>query len=149
MADGKKDVTGQVLMTARAVRGAGSAELAALGLHPGQDTMLLVLRENEGISLKDLAAFLAVRPPTVTKTIARLSAQGFVEKRAGTGDARQNHAFLTTEGRMVAGEVKTLKKRLRKIALKGLDAKEQKVLRKLLRRIEDNLGGAGPGEETP
>ena len=42
---------------------------------------------------------LGVRPPTITKTINRLQAQGFLEKRASETDARQAHIFLTDGGR--------------------------------------------------
>ncbi|MER0238772.1 MarR family winged helix-turn-helix transcriptional regulator [Fulvimarina sp. MAC8] len=141
MARGKKDVLGQLARTSRTVRGASGQELAAIGLHPGQDTVLTAISENEGISLKDLANLLSVRPPTITKTIARLSAQGFVEKRLASSDSRQSRAFLTVEGRMAAKDLKTIRKRFRKTALKGLSEKEQKAFLKYLKQIEINFGG--------
>ncbi|EAU43302.1 hypothetical protein FP2506_10671 [Fulvimarina pelagi HTCC2506] len=140
MAQGKKDVMAQLARTSRAMRAASGQELGALGLHPGQDTVLTAISENEGITLKDLAILLSVRPPTVTKTIARLSAQGFVEKRLASSDTRQSCAFLTVEGRMAAKKLKSLRKQLRRTALRGLSEKQQKTFLKLLKRVETNLG---------
>jgi DNA-binding MarR family transcriptional regulator len=80
-----------------------------------------------------------VRPPTITKTINRLQAQGFLEKRASSADARQAHIFLTDTGREIIYAIEKSVKKTEKQALKGLDKKEQKTLFKLLARIEANL----------
>ncbi|MDY8108348.1 MarR family transcriptional regulator [Fulvimarina sp. 2208YS6-2-32] len=144
----KRDLIGQLTLTSRAVRVESGRELAALGLHAGQDTVLSAICESEGISLKDLAVKLGVRPPTVTKTIARLGAQGFVEKRASPDNTRQSLAYLTVEGRMVARELKAVRKKIRKIGQDGLSKDEQKLLVKLLRKVEGNFGGATKGEEN-
>ncbi len=51
--------------------------------------------------------------------------------------------FLTEEGRGRISEVDKAWKRLEKEALAGLDDKDRKRLRKLLRTIEKNLAAAG------
>jgi DNA-binding MarR family transcriptional regulator len=86
-----------------------------------------------------LADRLGVRPPTITKTINRLQAQGFLEKRNSIFDARQAHIFLTEAGRDLIVSIEKSVKKTEKQALKGLDKKEQKTLAKLLARIEANL----------
>lgn len=80
-----------------------------------------------------------MRPPTITKTINRLQAQGFLEKRASEADARQAHIFLTDTGRDIIHAIEKSVKKTEKQALKGLDKKDQKSLFKLLARIEANL----------
>ncbi|MCK5931096.1 MAG: winged helix-turn-helix transcriptional regulator [Fulvimarina manganoxydans] len=142
MTNGKKDTIGQLTLTARAVRTAFTAELSAMGLHAGQETVLLTIAEKDGIALRSLADLLAVRPPTITKTIARLSAQGLVEKRASKADARQSHVFLTDAGRAIVGDLEKVRKRVQKSALSDLSDKERKALRKLLKRVEANLFSA-------
>ena len=80
-----------------------------------------------------------MRPPTITKTINRLQAQGFLDKRASDTDARQAHIFLTEPGRDAIKAIEKSVRKTEKQALKGLDKKDQKVLAKLLSRIEGNL----------
>jgi DNA-binding MarR family transcriptional regulator len=136
----KRSTMTQLVLSARAGRTALSARLAALGLYPGQDAVLLVLGAEDGLSLRDLAERLTVRPPTITKTVARLTTQNLVEKRASGTDARQSHAFLTVKGLALVEEVRELQRTVERNALRGLSEKERKTLRKLLQKVERNLG---------
>jgi DNA-binding MarR family transcriptional regulator len=120
---------------------AGS-RLARIELHTGQESLLKALADNDGQSMSDLAATLGVQPPTVTKMISRLAAQDYVERRASRGDGRQALVFLTARGRRSIDGIDKVWKRVEKDAIAGIDDKDRKKLRKLLRQIERNLGAA-------
>ena len=124
---------------ARLSRTALAARLLAHGFYAGQDQIMLALDREDGQTPGNLAGRLGVRPPTITKTINRLQAQGFLEKRASAADARQAHIFLTETGRDIISAIEKSVKKTEKQALKGLDKKDQKTLFKLLARIEANL----------
>jgi len=138
----RKTITHRLAQTARAARVRSGGHLARIGLHPGQESVLKALAEEDGLSMSGLAATLSVQPPTVTKMVSRLAAQGYVERRASSGDGRQAHVFLTDLGRQTIGEVDRSWKRLEKEALSGIDEKDVKRLRRLLRQIEKNLSAA-------
>ena len=129
--------------TARLSRTALASRLNGQGLYPGQDQIMLALAKEDGQTPGQLALLLGVRPPTITKTINRLQAQGFLEKRASNHDARQAHIFLTDGGRETIRAIDKSVRKTEKQALKGLDKKEQKALFKLLARIEANLSAQG------
>ena len=124
---------------ARLARTALAARLLSHGFYAGQDQIMLSLDREDGQTPGNLAGRLGVRPPTITKTINRLQAQGFLEKRASAADARQAHIFLTDTGRDIIHAIEKSVKKTEKLALKGLDKKDQKSLFKLLARIEANL----------
>ncbi len=134
---------------ARLARTALAARLLTHGFYAGQDQIMLALGRDDGQTPGGLAERLGVRPPTITKTINRLQAQGFLEKRASNADARQSHIFLTDAGRAAIQAIEKSVKKTEKQALKGLDKKEQKQLFKLLARIEANLSDeeVAPEEE--
>ncbi len=134
---------------ARLARTALAARLLAHGFYAGQDQIMLALDREDGQTPGALAERLGVRPPTITKTINRLQAQGFLDKRASNSDARQAHIFLTDVGREAIQAIEKSVKKTEKQALKGLDKKEQKALFKLLARIEANLSDeeVAPEEE--
>ena len=67
---------------ARLSRTALAAKLLDHGFYAGQDQIMLALAHEDGQTPGQLATRLGVRPPTVTKTINRLQAQAFLEKRA-------------------------------------------------------------------
>ena len=129
---------------ARLSRTALAARLLDHGFYAGQDQIMLALDREDGQTPGNLAGRLGVRPPTITKTINRLQAQGFLEKRASSADARQAHIFLTDTGRDIIHAIEKSVKKTEKQALKGLDKKDQKALSKLLWRIEANLSDAVP-----
>ncbi len=131
---------------ARLARTALASRLLAHGFYAGQDQIMLALDRQDGLTPGQLAARLGVRPPTITKTINRLQAQGFLDKRASEEDARQAHISLTDAGREAIRAIEKSVKKTEKQALKGLDKKEQKQLYKLLARIEANLSGNGEAE---
>jgi DNA-binding MarR family transcriptional regulator len=142
--------------TARLSRTALASRLNGHGLYPGQDQIMLALAREDGQTPGQLALLLGVRPPTITKTINRLQGQGFLAKQASDRDGRQAHVFLTEGGRDAIKAIEKSVRKMQKLALKGLDKKEQKTLAKLLRRIEANLSDAeyvdvdeGAEEEAP
>ncbi|MBC2861188.1 MULTISPECIES: MarR family winged helix-turn-helix transcriptional regulator [Stappia] len=136
----KKSVTFRLAQTAKAHRSRAGIHLSRIGLHPGQEAVLKVLSEDDGQTMSQLAAVLSVQPPTITKMVTRLSAQGFLRRAASETDGRLARVFLTDEGRALVETVDRSWKRLEREALAGLDEKDRKKLRKLLRQVEKNLG---------
>lgn len=140
MAKANKSATMNRLHSAsRLSRTALAARLLAHGFYAGQDQIMIALHQEDGQTPGQLASRLGVRPPTITKTINRLQAQGFLNKQASETDARQAHVFLTEAGLETIRAIEKSVKKTEKQALKGLDKKEQKTLSKLLARVEANL----------
>ncbi|WP_245197525.1 MarR family winged helix-turn-helix transcriptional regulator [Jiella mangrovi] len=140
-------VTGQLVLAARIARTALLHNLDTVELYPGQDAVLLAIGTSDGISLRDLAEKLSVRPPTVTKTITRLVAQGLVEKRLSKTDLRQSMAYLTPEGAALVEKVRSAQKALERRALANFTDRERKVFRRYLMRVQENLADADGGNE--
>lgn len=139
--------------TARLQKALSARLLSELGLFPGQESVLKLLIEQDGRTMGDLANALRVRPPTASKTIARLTTQGLVERRAMDGDGRLVRVFLTAAGRDRGGSIDKIWDTLEGEMVAGLDGKDRKRLRKLLRKVEKNLavrlGADGGVEEDP
>jgi len=164
----EKSVVLQLIHTARLQRTRAAALLAEIGLFPGQDQVLQCLLRHgsksgggaeeasaapaPGMPMGDLALELHVRAPTVSKTIARLTAQGLVERKGADTDKRQVRVTLTQEGRVRAVSIDAITERLEGELTNGLDGKERKRFRKMLRKAARNLaalsGDAGGHEEA-
>ena len=137
--DHRRTVIHRLAQAAHAYRVRAGSQLARIGLHSGQEGLLKALAEKDGASMSELATALGVQPPTVTKMVGRLAAQGYVERRSSDGDGRQAHVFLTDRGRETIDGIDKVWKRLEKSALAGIDDKDRKRLRKLLRQVSRNL----------
>ncbi len=144
MAKAAKGATiGLLQSAARLSRTALAERLLEHGLYAGQDKLMLALSVENGQTPSQLANLLGVRPPTITKTINRLTNQGFLEKRLSQEDGRRAYVFLTREGEEAIRSIEKSVRKTEKIALKGFDKKDRQVLTDLLSKIEANLNGTG------
>lgn len=135
----KLELFPQLATTARYSRTLLSRQLLSCGLYAGQDAVILALDAEDGLSLSVIADQLGVRAPTMTKTVNRLAAQGFVNKRESPTDARLSHVYLTDAGREAVNMVRKAVRRSQKIATEELSNKDLKSLIKLLRKLERNI----------
>lgn len=138
-----RTVSGKVGFTlakvCRAHRSNAGALLASLGLHPGQDMVLMELMREDGIRIVALSSKLGVEPPTATRMVGRLEARGLVTRNQDREDARCSRVFLTPEGRSLEVPLKTLWEENEEYLLRGLEAEERRELCRLLSRVRANL----------
>lgn len=113
--------------------------LSTLGLFPGQEVALQELAHHDAMTMGDLAAALKVKPPTISKTIGRLSSQGLVTRVSSGRDARLVQVALTETGKDKVRDLAGVWEDVEKELLSKLDSKESKLLRKLLRRAAKGL----------
>jgi DNA-binding MarR family transcriptional regulator len=93
----------------------------------------------DGRTMGELAAALGVQAPTVTKMVSRLASAGLLERRQDGGDGRQARVYLTLKGRDRTEGIDRIWKALDRQTFAGFDPKDRKRLKKLLRRMRDNL----------
>lgn len=122
--------------------------LASLDLFPGQEQVLQALSTVDTMTMGELAAMLRVKPPTASKTVARLSAQGLIERVPEPGDARIVVVRLTAEGANRAAAIDLLWSEVENELLEEFDSKDRKRLRKLLRKVTRNLAGTHAIDEN-
>lgn len=113
--------------------------LSTLGLHSGQEMILMQLWREDGQSQKTLAQSLGVQPPTVTKMLQRLETMGVITRRASSTDGRGMNAFLTDKGRALEPKVHALFEQLDQRTATDLSDAELELLHGLLARITKNL----------
>jgi DNA-binding MarR family transcriptional regulator len=151
MAKGKTaDPVGQALTVAARRHRARQAELLAeLGLFPGQDQVLRALLAEDGLTMSEVAAELQIRPPTASKMAARMGAQGLVERRSSTEDARLVTIHITENGRALGEKLHAVSRRLEKQLLLDMDGKDARRLRRLLKRAARSLRDETTADEPP
>lgn len=138
----EKSVGRALLVTARLHRARMGERLNGLGLFPGQEQALKALQPAP-MTMGELASLLKVKPPTVSKTIGRLSLQGLVTREGGNRDGRLVQVALTESGHKTAAELDAVWNQVEDELLDKLDSKERKQLRKLLRKAAKGLSRAG------
>ncbi len=133
------EVAPAITQAARSMRTALSRSLGDSGLYAGQDGVVLMLAEEDGMTPGQLAIRLGVKAPTMTRTIGRMEAQGFLERRADGTDGRLTKVHLTESGLQSVEQIGRSVADCGALAVKGLSDKEVRTLLKLLRAVEHNL----------
>ncbi|BAU86676.1 marR family transcriptional regulator [Streptomyces laurentii] len=80
--------------------------LTPLGLHPGQEALLLELARTGPMIQAQLSGALGVEPPSVTLMTRKLEAQGHLRRTPAPNDRRATIVELTESGEKLAGQVK-------------------------------------------
>jgi DNA-binding MarR family transcriptional regulator len=135
------DLNVKLMRVARAHRTVAASLLSEVGLHPGQEALLMELWDHDGRTQADLAESLGVEPPTVTKMLQRMEHGDLVDRRPDATDRRAIRVFLTPKGRRLKGKVDKLWSELETRTLGGLSDRQQSSLRSLLNTLEGNLAG--------
>lgn len=137
----------EITRASRSMRTFLTNSLSHSGIYAGQDGVILALAEQDGLSAGAIADRLGVKPPTMTRTLARMEAQGFVERQADAADGRQMRAILTEEGRKHVHAIQLAAKATENLAVSALSDKEIRQFLKVLRKINRNLGQVEPEAE--
>ena len=135
-----RETTGYLLArVCKAHRGSVGDALAEVGLHVGQEMVLLHLWQRDGLTPSELAEALGVEPPTVTNMLSRMERAGLLKRCRDPEDARCTRVYLTEQGRELREPVERCWEAVEEHALSGVTAEEEALLRDLLVRLHDNL----------
>lgn len=129
----------QLQAVARQSRTHMARHLLDTGIYAGQEQIINLIAAHKSLSSGEIARALGVRPPTITKSIARLQEQGFVERTKGHEDGRIVRVSLTKAGKKILKKVNRATKKAEKQVLGKLTLKRQKQLRNSLNSMAENL----------
>ncbi len=135
-----RETTGYSLaQTCKLLRIRAHGMLERINLYRGQQFVLCVLWEREGITHSELAEALHVQPATVTNALKRMEKAGLVERRHDPQDARVSRVYLTEAGRAIRGAAEEVWQELDTLVFQGFSAEERECLDRMLARIQENL----------
>ena len=113
--------------------------LRGVGLHPGQELVMMYLWELGPQRQTDLIRLVDSDAATMTRTIRRLEQAGFVRRSPVAGDKR---AFLiepTAASRALRPQVEQIWSQLEQIAVGGVSEGEQQTILSVLEGLEARL----------
>lgn len=117
-------------------------------LEPGAYGLLLRVLTTDGARATDLASYLGIGKPTVSRQLATLERLGLIERSRDTEDARAQVVTLTASGREQVGRVQALRRAHFLERLSSWSDDDVQLLADLLGRFNDLPAPAG-AEETP
>jgi DNA-binding MarR family transcriptional regulator len=106
---------------------------------PGQLPVLFALWERDGMTQTELAVATGVEQPTMAATLARMEADGLVDRHPDERDGRRMGVFLTQPARRIEKPLTDAVRAVNRRALRGLSGDERTLLYELPDRLRQNL----------
>ncbi|WP_218148407.1 MarR family winged helix-turn-helix transcriptional regulator [Lentzea xinjiangensis] len=128
-----------IFALARQHRGLASSLLADLGLFPGQELILMQLRDRDGRSQKQLVDALKLDHSTIAKSVRRLENAGLVTRAADEADARVKVVSLTETGRALQERIRNVWTELENTSNRGLTEQERALFVELAHKVVSRL----------
>ena len=129
--------------TQKLLHAASDEAMSRHGVRIGQNLILEVLWETDGLAPGEIAARsrLPVTTPTIVNTATRMEAAGLLTRRRDPSDGRLVRLYLTERGRAAQAPVREARARLEERATATLTDEERHHLRAALTKIIDRLTG--------
>jgi DNA-binding MarR family transcriptional regulator len=118
--------------------------LAPLGLHPGQEALLLELARTGPMIQAQLSEALGIERPSVTLMARKLEAAGHIRRSPAPDDQRATVVELTDGGRALTDRIKQLWCALAQETVTGLTALTVAELPDLLNTLAGNVDTKRP-----
>jgi MarR family transcriptional regulator, organic hydroperoxide resistance regulator len=132
-------LTNAIVRVARLQRMLAAQLLRPLGLHLGQELVMMQLWERGPQSQADLVRVLRSDSATMTRTVRRLENSGFVRTGPSSTDGRATVVEATPASQSVRHEVERIWAQLESGLAGDLTAAQQADSLDVLHRIEDSL----------
>ena len=110
-------------------------QMQELGIYPGQIPVLGLLAYKDGLSQREIAEHLRIKPPTVQ----RLEKAGFLFRKADEKDQRVSRIYLTEKGKQAKERGMKRVEENEKILFDGFSDAELCLLRRFLEQITANI----------
>lgn len=124
---------------ARSLDSISNIEFKDYDLTKGQYLYLVRIYENPGIIQEKLAEMIKVDKTTAARAIKKLEKNDFIVRKQAADNKKEKKLYVTEKGKKVYPVIHRENIYSNKVALKGLDAAEQKQILRLLQTVEDNV----------
>lgn len=101
--------------------------------------IIISLVHQDGVTQLDLVHRTHLSPPTVSVTLKRLEAAGYISRTVDMQDQRAVRVYLTEKGKQLNQAALKNIKAVDAILMQNISAEESEILVKLLRRMRDNI----------
>ena len=129
-------------------RARAAALLAPLGLHPGQEALLLELARSGSMIQAQLSEALGCEPPSITLMTRKLEAARYIRRKPAPSDKRASIVELTDSGEALVDQVKQLWCALAEETVTGLPAQTVAELPGILTTLTGNVDTRRPRQPT-
>lgn len=113
--------------------------LEKYGLVKGQADLLLLIKDNDGITQNELASIIGIKDSSMSVRLNKLEKSGYIVREIDEDNLKRKNVYVTEEGRKVSIQCRKILKELDLIIFKGFTKKEKAQLEESLEKIIKNI----------
>jgi len=132
-------VSYSIFRLARAHRSYAAELLRTLDLYPGQELILMSLRENGPQNQAQLVEIEQTDHSTIAKSVRRMEDAGLVTRRRSEEDRRATIVSLTSKGKAVYKKIEAAWTELERVTVAQLDRNQRDQLLHAMRIVETSI----------
>ena len=105
----------------------------------GYSRILDLLSKSDGLSQREIAELLGIRPQSASEAIASMEGQGLIEKRVNEADKRSSLIYITQAGKQRQIELRNERIENARKIFEPLSEQEKQTLLELLNKAASSL----------
>lgn len=113
--------------------------LQKYGIVKAQAQLLLLIKENDGCTQKDLASFVGVKYSSMSERLDKLEKNGYIERTVDEDNLKYKRVYITKEGKLAAVQCKRILREIEDVLFKGFTKKDRSQFEEYLNRMITNL----------
>jgi DNA-binding MarR family transcriptional regulator len=110
-----------------------------IDIYPGQPPLLMALDKQDGLSQKELADMMRIKPATMTMMVKRMESSGLIERKVDEEDQRKYKVYLTDKGKDKFLQVNEVNKKIENECFYNFSEEEKIIMRRLMIQMYENL----------
>ncbi|MDO4337188.1 MAG: MarR family transcriptional regulator [Eubacteriales bacterium] len=137
--NGELTMQGLLMEINRLYMGKCFHQMVELGIYPGQIPVLGCLMHKDGLSQRELAKKLHIKPPTVNVTVQRLEKIGILCRRQDEKDQRVTRVYMTEKGHAIVEKAMEQVMENEKILFANFSETELCLMRRFFQQMLENI----------
>ena len=114
-------------------------KLEKYNLVNGQANLLVIIKENDGLSQNEIANILNVKPSSMSERINKLENLGYIYRAVDEDNLRVKRIYITADGKKAATQCKKILNEFEDTMYSGFTKKDIRAFEEYLERIMSNL----------
>ncbi len=113
--------------------------LQKYGIVKAQAQLLLLIKENDGCTQKDLATLVGIKYSSMSERLDKLEKSNYIERTIDEDNLKYKRIYITKEGKLAAVQCKRILREIDEKLFKGFNRKDKKQFEDYLNRMIENI----------
>lgn len=114
-------------------------KLSKYELVKGQAELLLLIKDNDGITQNELASLLGIKDSSMSVRLSKLEKSGYIVREIDEENLKRKLVYITVEGKKVSVQCRRILREFDEILYNGFTKKEKNQLEKSMKKVIKNL----------